>query len=152
MVALCLSYATIINRFSGAPPYTGAKRYYKYSLGYRTTDADSYSRARKRRATMAEATPTGNPVNSAHAREDAQETHDWIDSLDEVFARSGPERVKQLLENLSLYAQKAGVHVPFTANTAYVNSIGLAEQPPYPGPDRSRYPYLTIAFKDNHLD
>jgi pyruvate dehydrogenase E1 component len=82
---------------------------------------------------MAEATPTANPVNSAHAREDAQETHDWIDSLDEVFARSGPERVKQLLENLSLYAQKAGVHVPFTANTAYVNTIGLAEQPPYPG-------------------
>lgn len=61
------------------------------------------------------------------------ERREWLDSLDEVLARSGPERVKELLGELSLHAQAEGVRVPFTANTPYVNTIPRADQPPYPG-------------------
>ena len=67
------------------------------------------------------------------ADDSSLETREWLDSLDEVLARSGPERVRDLLKSLSLRAQTAGVTVPFTANTAYINTIPLHEQPPYPG-------------------
>ena len=61
------------------------------------------------------------------------ERREWLDSLDEILARSGPERVGELLGELSLHAQAEGVRVPFTANTAYVNTIPAREQPAYPG-------------------
>jgi pyruvate dehydrogenase E1 component len=61
------------------------------------------------------------------------ERREWLDSLDEVLARSGPERVKELLAELSLHAQAEGVRVPFTANTPYLNTIPRTEQPAYPG-------------------
>ena len=67
------------------------------------------------------------------ADEDPLETGDWIESLDEVLDRAGPDRVRHLLKSLSLYAQSAGVAIPFTANTAYVNTLAPEEQPAYPG-------------------
>jgi pyruvate dehydrogenase E1 component len=72
-------------------------------------------------------------VPTTMADDTASETRDWLASLDEVFERSGPERVRALLQDLSLHAHRSGVRVPFTANTAYVNTIPHGEQPPYPG-------------------
>ena len=63
----------------------------------------------------------------------AVETQEWLQSLDEVLARSGPERVCELFQQLSGFAQMRGVRLPFTANTPYINTIPLLEQPPYPG-------------------
>jgi pyruvate dehydrogenase E1 component len=54
------------------------------------------------------------------ADDDALEAKEWRESLDEVL-------------ELTLHAHKAGVRVPFTANTAYVNTIPREQQPPYPG-------------------
>ena len=65
--------------------------------------------------------------------ENALETREWIESLDEILGRAGPERARELLQELSLHAHKWGVRVPFTANTAYVNTIPRSAQPPYPG-------------------
>jgi len=61
------------------------------------------------------------------------EMRDWLESLDEVLVRAGPERVCELLQELSLHAESAGIRAPFTANTPYVNTIPLARQLPYPG-------------------
>ena len=61
------------------------------------------------------------------------ETREWLDSLEHVLQRAGPERVVELLQQLTDYAQRAGVKVPFTANTAYVNTISRRHQPVYPG-------------------
>ena len=61
------------------------------------------------------------------------ETREWLYSLDYVLEHSGPERVKELLQELQIRAHKAGVHIPFSANTPYINSIPREEQPPFPG-------------------
>ena len=61
------------------------------------------------------------------------ETREWLYSLDYVFEHSGPERVKELLHQLQIRAHKAGVDIPFSANTPYINSIPREKQPPFPG-------------------
>lgn len=61
------------------------------------------------------------------------ETKEWLDSLDYVLQSGGPERVSRLLRYLQIHAQKAGVKLPFTANTPYINTIPPEEQPPFPG-------------------
>jgi len=67
------------------------------------------------------------------AEESASETQEWLQSLDEVLDRAGPERVCELFRQLSGFAQMKGVRLPFTANTPYLNTIPPTEQPPYPG-------------------
>jgi pyruvate dehydrogenase E1 component len=64
---------------------------------------------------------------------EAVETREWLDSLDYVLQRGGPERVRQLLKELELHAYEAGVRMPFSANTPYINSIPPEDQPPFPG-------------------
>jgi pyruvate dehydrogenase E1 component len=61
------------------------------------------------------------------------ETREWLYSLDYVLEHGGPERVRELLQQLQIRAQKAGVEIPFTANTPYINSIPREKQPPFPG-------------------
>ena len=62
------------------------------------------------------------------------ETREWIDSLDYVLSKGGPERAGRLLQQLSLHARReAGVNLPFTATTPYQNTIPSRQQPPFPG-------------------
>lgn len=61
------------------------------------------------------------------------ETKEWLESLDYVLKAEGPERVQTLLSQLQIHAQRAGVKVPFTANTPYINTISAEKQPPFPG-------------------
>ena len=62
------------------------------------------------------------------------ETREWLDSLDYVLARGGPERAGRLIQQLALHARRAaGVHLPFTATTPYQNTIPSKTQPPFPG-------------------
>jgi pyruvate dehydrogenase E1 component len=64
---------------------------------------------------------------------DELETSEWLYSLDWVLEHSGPERVVEILHQLQIRAHKAGVQIPFTANTPYINTIPLEKQPPFPG-------------------
>jgi len=64
---------------------------------------------------------------------EAIETRDWIESLDDVLFRAGPERVGRLLKDLQAHAQYASVVLPVTSVTPYVNSIPPTCQLPYPG-------------------
>lgn len=61
------------------------------------------------------------------------ENEEWLYSMDYVLQQWGPDRVVDLLKQLQIRAHKAGVELPFTANTPYINTISRAKQPPYPG-------------------
>jgi pyruvate dehydrogenase E1 component len=64
---------------------------------------------------------------------DAQETREWLESLDYALHRHGPDRVHFLLRRLEEHARASGMEIPFNANTPYVNTIPANQQPPYPG-------------------
>ncbi len=61
------------------------------------------------------------------------ENQEWLESLDYVFQNAGPDRVAALLERLETHAHKLGVSIPFSANTPYINTISVADEPEYPG-------------------
>ncbi|RMF11876.1 MAG: pyruvate dehydrogenase (acetyl-transferring), homodimeric type [Candidatus Dadabacteria bacterium] len=63
----------------------------------------------------------------------ALENQEWLDALDDVLRREGPDRVRELLRELSIHAHERGVRIPFTANTPYINTIPANEEKPYPG-------------------
>ena len=64
---------------------------------------------------------------------DPDETREWLDSLQDVLHRWGPDRVRHLLARLAGDAHAAGVQLPVVAFTPPVNSIPLEHEPPYPG-------------------
>ncbi len=64
---------------------------------------------------------------------DPFETQDWITSMDEVVRRAGSARAQFLLGRLIRWGKLNGVVLPFTANTPYVNTIDVPDQPAYPG-------------------
>jgi pyruvate dehydrogenase E1 component len=65
--------------------------------------------------------------------QDAQETQEWLDALEAVIAAEGPERAHYLLERLVDQARRSGAFLPYSANTAYVNTIPPHLEPEYPG-------------------
>ena len=65
--------------------------------------------------------------------EEEAEDREWIESLEYVIENSGHERAAELLRKLRIYSQKKGVRIPYAANTPYVITIALEDQPRYPG-------------------
>ena len=61
------------------------------------------------------------------------ELREWLDSLDYVLANRSPDQVRELLYQLHSRAEAAGVSLPITAKTPYINTIPRSQQPPYPG-------------------
>jgi pyruvate dehydrogenase E1 component len=78
------------------------------------------------------------------------ENQEWLESLDYVLQSAGPERVAALLERLETHAHKKGVEIPFSANTPYINTISVDEQPEYPG-DRELEKKLRNAIRWNAM-
>ena len=64
---------------------------------------------------------------------DPQETREWLDALDGVLESQGPDRAHFLIEQLIDKARRSGAFLPFSANTAYVNTIPLERQVRIPG-------------------
>ena len=64
---------------------------------------------------------------------DAMETREWIEALQAVIESEGPERAHFLLETLIDQARQAGIEQPFSANTAYVNTIPADQEERSPG-------------------
>ena len=54
---------------------------------------------------------------------DTLETKEWLDALEAVIEFEGTDRAHYLLERLVDLARRRGAHVPFSSNTAYVNTI-----------------------------
>src|SRR5918999_1449183 len=64
---------------------------------------------------------------------EAIEQREWRESLDYVIQQGDRGRVQRLLASLRHQARMAGVALPFTAVTAYVNSIRPEDETPLPG-------------------
>jgi pyruvate dehydrogenase E1 component len=54
---------------------------------------------------------------------DSLETQEWLEALEGVLEREGPERAHYLLEKLIDKARRSGAYLPFSATTAYMNTI-----------------------------
>lgn len=64
---------------------------------------------------------------------DPQETREWLDAFDALVEAEGRERATYLLRRLLDHARKRRVQLPPVLNTPYRNSVGLADQPQFPG-------------------
>ncbi|MEE2672530.1 MAG: pyruvate dehydrogenase (acetyl-transferring), homodimeric type [Myxococcota bacterium] len=64
---------------------------------------------------------------------DPQETREWLDALDSVFDSEGVERAHYLVGRLIRRARRKGAYLPYSANTAYVNTIPEAHERRSPG-------------------
>ena len=64
---------------------------------------------------------------------DSVETQEWIDAMESVIANEGVERAHYLLEQMIDKGRRTGAYLPFSANTAYVNTIPTHLEEPSPG-------------------
>ena len=64
---------------------------------------------------------------------DPQETQEWLEALDSLLEREGVERGHFILEQLVARARKSGAYLPFSANTAYLNTIPPTREEKSPG-------------------
>ena len=64
---------------------------------------------------------------------EAVEQREWRESLEYVIQQGDRGRVQRLLAALRHHARMSGVALPFTAVTAYVNSIRPEDETPIPG-------------------
>ena len=111
----------------------------------------------RRRARVADQYALGTALESAVREEashghaipdlDPQETREWLDALDGVLAVEGPDRAHFLIEQLIDKARRSGAYLPFSANTAYINTIPVEQQVRIPGRPghRATHPLATCA-------
>ncbi|GHD56304.1 pyruvate dehydrogenase (acetyl-transferring), homodimeric type [Jeongeupia chitinilytica] len=64
---------------------------------------------------------------------DPQETREWLEALDGVLANEGAERAHFLVEQLVDHARQDGVNIPYTATTAYINTVPAHLEAKSPG-------------------
>lgn len=64
---------------------------------------------------------------------DPQETQEWLDALDSVIVNAGGERAHFLLEKLIEKARRSGAYLPYSATTAYINTIPTGKEERSPG-------------------
>ncbi|MGM0562974.1 MAG: pyruvate dehydrogenase (acetyl-transferring), homodimeric type [Pseudomonadota bacterium] len=72
-------------------------------------------------------------AQALHEDIDPTETREWIDSLDSVMEVEGSERAHYLLEKLIEKARRHGAYLPYSAHTAYINTIPRHKQTASPG-------------------
>ena len=63
---------------------------------------------------------------------DPIETGEWIESIDSVLTQHGPDRAHFLLNRMIDFARRSGAYLPYSPNTAYLNTISTARQPAGP--------------------
>ncbi|MEK6668192.1 MAG: pyruvate dehydrogenase (acetyl-transferring), homodimeric type [Pseudomonadota bacterium] len=73
------------------------------------------------------------PVLSSLQDQDPQETREWLDALSGVIETEGRGRAHDLLETLLDHARQSGIDMPFSATTAYVNTIAVEDEAHCPG-------------------
>jgi pyruvate dehydrogenase E1 component len=62
-----------------------------------------------------------------------RELREWSDAISSVINFEGTRYADDVLTNVVDTARRSGAHLPFAAQTAYVNTISPQEQPPHPG-------------------
>ena len=61
------------------------------------------------------------------------ENREWIESLDYIIEKEGPERAKEILLLLQSRSQLKGIDFTYQGNTPYINTIPVSKESPYPG-------------------
>ena len=74
-----------------------------------------------------------NPAPKDDLELEALEQREWREALDYVIQQGDRGRVQRLLASLRHHARMNGVALPFSATTAYVNTIRPEEETPLPG-------------------
>ncbi len=64
---------------------------------------------------------------------DPQETQEWLEALESVLIHEGTERAHYLLEKLVEKARRSGAYLPYSATTAYINTIPPGKEERSPG-------------------
>ncbi len=64
---------------------------------------------------------------------DPQETQEWLEALESILEREGAERGHYILEQLIAKARKSGAYLPYSATTAYLNTIPPSKEEKSPG-------------------
>ena len=64
---------------------------------------------------------------------DPQETTDWTESISAIIEAEGVERAHFIIENLIATARVNGANLPYSSNTAYINTIPTHLETPIPG-------------------
>jgi len=75
---------------------------------------------------------------------DPVETQEWLDALQAVVSYEGHDRAKFLLGKLGEKARETGVHLPFNANTPYLNTIPPSDEEIKPGKEAIEWRLRTI--------
>jgi pyruvate dehydrogenase E1 component len=68
-----------------------------------------------------------------HPDIDPTETAEWVDALEAVIRNDGPDRARQLLEEVFADARLRGLHPAGDLSTPYVNTIPAEVEVPVPG-------------------
>src|SRR3954453_20264644 len=68
-----------------------------------------------------------------HPDIDPLETAEWVEALEAVIRNDGPERARQLLEEVFADARLRGLHPAGDLSTPYVNTIPAETEVPVPG-------------------
>jgi pyruvate dehydrogenase E1 component len=64
---------------------------------------------------------------------DPAETAEWIESLDGLIDTKGPTRAEYIVERVVDHAAFRQLGVPLSLNTPYLNTIGVDDEPEFPG-------------------
>lgn len=72
---------------------------------------------------------------------DTEETEEWLDSLDALIADRGGPRARYILLSMLKRARERNVSIPTSINTPYVNTIGVHEEPYFPGDEATEREY-----------
>ena len=59
---------------------------------------------------------------------DPQETQEWFDAFESIIEVEGGKKAHHILEKLIDMARRSGVNLPYSSNTAYVNTIPVDQQ------------------------
>ncbi len=73
------------------------------------------------------------PIIPSSDDSDAQETREWLEAFGAVLEQEGQERGHFLIEQLVALARRAGINLPYNANTQYINTIPVSKEPRLPG-------------------
>jgi pyruvate dehydrogenase E1 component len=73
----------------------------------------------------------GGPADLPDA--DAEETAEWLDSLDGLIRDGGPNRARQVLLRLLERSRQRQISLPPLTATDFVNTVSAQDTPPYPG-------------------
>ena len=72
-------------------------------------------------------------INNQDVDIDPQETADWKESIEAIIEAEGVDRAHFIIENLIATARVNGANLPYSSNTAYINTIPTHLETPNPG-------------------